>query len=195
VVKLSLEIPPVVRAVLADRAPAVPIKPNTTEENKNGSSVFSVKIPAFGVCECAKHAHTPQMRHLFTVESVMSSTTIIIIIVFVVLIVLISITAGITIPLWSMRKNKKKVEALMATGRQGEATILQLEDTGTRINDNPRMNVFLEVHIPGYPPYQVRKTVTIPLRRVELIHIGSVVSVLADPSQPANPDKVGILLK
>jgi len=125
----------------------------------------------------------------------MSCTTIIITIVFVVLIVLIAIIAGIAIPLWSMRKNKKKAEALMATGRQGEATILQLEDTGTRINDNPRMNVLLEVHIPGNPPYQVRKTVTIPLRRVALIQIGSVVSVLADPSQPANPDKVGILLK
>jgi hypothetical protein len=94
-----------------------------------------------------------------------------------------------------MRKNKQKAEALKATGQQGEATVLQLEDTGTRINDNPRVNLLLEVRIPGYPPYQVRKTVTIPIIRASQIQVGSVVTVLADPTQPTNPDKVGILLR
>jgi hypothetical protein len=124
----------------------------------------------------------------------MSDTTIIIVIAFVVLIVLITL-AGIAVPLWSLRMKKKKTEALMATGSKGEATILQLEDTGTRINDNPRINVLLEVRIPDHPPYQVRKTVTVPLVRFSQLQVGSVVAVLADPSQPANPDKVGILLR
>ena len=125
----------------------------------------------------------------------MSSTTIIIIIVFVVLVVLVSITAGIAIPLWSLRKNKQKAEVLKATGQQGEATVLQLENTGTKTNNNPRVILLLEVRIPGYAPYQVRKTVTIPSIRASQIQAGSVVTVLADPSQSANPDKVGILLR
>jgi hypothetical protein len=124
----------------------------------------------------------------------MSNTTIIVIVAFVVLIVLVA-AAGIAVPLWSLRKKKKKTEALLATGSKGEATVLQLEDTGTRVNDNPRVNVLLEVRIPGNPPYQVRKTITVPLVRLSKIQIGSVVAVLADPSQPANPDKVGILLR
>jgi hypothetical protein len=124
----------------------------------------------------------------------MSNTTIIIIVAFVVLVVLVA-AAGIAVPLWSLRKKKKKTEALMATGSKGEATVLQLEDTGTRINDNPRVNVLLEVRIPDHPPYQVRKTITVPLVRLSQIQLGSVVAVLADPSQPANPDKVGILLR
>jgi hypothetical protein len=124
----------------------------------------------------------------------MSNTTIIIIVAFVVLIVLIT-TAGIAVPLWSLRKKKKKTEVLMATGTKGEATVLQLEETGTRINGNPRVNVLLEVRIPDHPPYQVRKTITIPRVRLSQIQEGSVVTVLADSSQPANPDKVGILLR
>jgi len=124
----------------------------------------------------------------------MSDTTIIIIVAFVVLIVLIA-AAGIGVPLWSLRKKKKKTEALMATGRKGEATILELEDTGTRVNDNPRVDVLLEVRIPGNSTYQIRKTITVPLVRLSQIQVGSVVAVLADPSQPDNPDKVGILLR
>jgi len=124
----------------------------------------------------------------------MSNTTIIIIVAFVVLIVLIAV-AGIAAPLWSLRKQKKKTETLMATGKKGEATVLQLEDTGTRVNDNPRVNVLLEVRIPDHPPYQVHKTLTVPLVRLAQIQAGSVVAVMADPSQPTNPDKVGILLR
>ncbi len=124
----------------------------------------------------------------------MSDTTIIVIVILVVIIVLIAVTS-ITIPLWSLRKKKKKVENLKATGIKGEATILQIDDTGIRIHDNPQMNIMLEVRIPDHPPYQVRKTVTVPLVRLSQIQAGSVVAVIADPSEPSNPDKVGILLR
>ena len=94
-----------------------------------------------------------------------------------------------------MRANQKKAAALMATGTQGEATILQLADTGMRINDNPRVAMLLDVRIPGYPAYQVQKTMTVPLIRMSQVQAGSVVAVMADPNQPANPDKVGLLLR
>jgi hypothetical protein len=125
----------------------------------------------------------------------MSGTTIIVVVALVILIVLVSVTAGVAIPLWNIRKNKKKAEVLKATGQQGEATVLQLDDTGIRVNDNPRVKVLLEVRIPGYSPYQVQKTVTIPLVRASQIQVGSIVTVLADPTHPTNADKVGILLR
>lgn len=124
----------------------------------------------------------------------MSNTTIIIIVVIVVLIVIVSLTIGVAIPLRSLRKNKKKADILKATGQKGDAKVLQLVDTGVRINDNPRVNLLLEVHIPGYPSYQVQKTVSIPKIRASQVQVGAVVPVLADPTQPDNPDKVGILL-
>ena len=109
-------------------------------------------------------------------------------------------TLGITalaigIPLYMMRNNQKKLQNLAATGTQGEATILALQDTGMRINDDPRVAVSLEVRIPGYPPYQISKTMTIPMIRMSQVQVGAVVACLADPTQPTNPDKVALLLR
>jgi hypothetical protein len=92
------------------------------------------------------------------------------------------------------RANRKKAEAIMATGKQGTAKILGLQDTGMRINDNPRVSMLLEVTIPGYPTYQVQKTVTIPMIKISQVQTGSTVAVMADPTQPSNPDKLGLLI-
>ena len=103
--------------------------------------------------------------------------------------------AAIGIPIWYFQNQRKKAEALMATGKQGEATILSLQDTGMRINDNPRVKVLLEIRIPGYAPYQIEKTVTVPMIRLSQVQVGATVGIIADPTQPNNPDKVGLLLR
>jgi uncharacterized membrane protein YwaF len=89
---------------------------------------------------------------------------------------------------------RKKMKNLLATGRQGQAVVLGLEDTGLMVNDNPRVKLLLEVHIEGYPPYQVQKTVVVPLIRLAQVQVGSVVPVVADPTRPDNPNKLGLLL-
>jgi hypothetical protein len=93
------------------------------------------------------------------------------------------------------RRRRKKADDLMATGQQGEATVLSLEDTGMLINNNPRVRIDLEVRIPGYQPYRVKKTMTLPMIRMSQVQVGSVVNIIADPREPQNPDKVGLLLK
>ncbi len=112
-------------------------------------------------------------------------------IVFTVVIV----AASIGIPIYFMRNNQKRAQALMQSGTQGEATILSLQDTGMRINDNPRVTVVLEVRVAMRPPYQVTKTVTVPMIRMSQVQTGLVVPVMVDLSDPTNPDKVGLLLK
>src|SRR5436190_9565089 len=79
---------------------------------------------------------------------------------------LVIVAASIGIPIYFMRNNQKRAQALMQSGTQGEATILSLQDTGMRINDNPRVSVLLEVNVAMRPPYQVTKTVTIPMIRM-----------------------------
>jgi hypothetical protein len=103
--------------------------------------------------------------------------------------------AAIAIPIYFMRRNRERAEALAATGTQGEATILSLQDTGTRINENPRVTMQLEIQMPYGAPYQVTKTMTVPLIRLSQIQVGSKVQVMVDMSDPTNPDKVGLLLK
>ncbi len=88
-----------------------------------------------------------------------------------------------------------KAAELMETGQQGNAQVLRLEDTGMRVNDNPRVTMLLEVQIPGHAPYQVEKTMVVPLINLPQVQPGQQVAVLADPSEPQNPDKVGLLLR
>ncbi len=105
------------------------------------------------------------------------------------------VAASIGIPIYFMRNNQKRAEALMQSGTQGEATILSLQDTGMLINNNPRVTVLLEVRVAMRPPYQVTKSLTVPLIRLSQVQTGSVVSVMVDLSDPTNPDKIGLLLK
>jgi hypothetical protein len=103
--------------------------------------------------------------------------------------------AAIAIPIYFMRQNRQRAEALAATGTQGEATILSLQDTGMFINNNPRVTLQLEIQMPYGAPYQITKTMTVPLIRLSQIQVGSKVQVMVDMSDPTNPDKVGLLLK
>lgn len=108
---------------------------------------------------------------------------------------LVLAAAGIAIPIMWMRKKRQQAENLAASGTRGEAAILSLEDTGLRVNDNPRVTILLEIRMPNMSPYQLRKTMVIPLIRMSQVQVGTVVPVMVDLSDAANPDKVGLLLK
>lgn len=102
---------------------------------------------------------------------------------------------AIAVPIYFIRNKRKRVEELMAKGTQGEATILSLEDTGMRVNDNPRVKMDLEIRMPYGLPFKITKTVTIPLIRLSQVQVGAVIPVMVDMADPNNPDKVGLLLK
>lgn len=108
---------------------------------------------------------------------------------------LVITAAAIAVPIYFYRNQRKKAEELMAKGTQGEATILSLQDTGMLINNNPRVTLQMEIRMPYGMPYQITKTMTVPLIRLSQIQVGSVVQVMVDMSDPTNPDKVGLLLK
>ena len=108
---------------------------------------------------------------------------------------LVITAAAIAVPIYLLRNKRKKAEELMARGTQGEATILSLEDTGMRVNDNPRVKMDMEIRMPMRAPYQITKTVTIPLIRLSQVQSGAIVTVMVDMSDPTNPDKVGLMLK
>lgn len=105
---------------------------------------------------------------------------------------------AIAVPFIIIRKinenNRKRAEELAAVGTRGEAIILAVQDTGMRINDNPRVTLTLEVRIPNMPPYQIQKTITVSMFQIAQVQVGGIVGVLVDMSAPNNPDKVGILL-
>lgn len=108
------------------------------------------------------------------------------------LVIPLAVSLGIVI--WLMAK-RKRIAELVATGKQGTAVVLDLSDTGVTINDDPRVKLLLEIHIPNYQPYQAKKTVTLPLIYMSQVQTGSTVQVLADPEQPDNEKRIALLLK
>jgi hypothetical protein len=127
-----------------------------------------------------------------------SGVTILIICISLVCTLVITV-AAIAVPFIIIRKmnenSRQRAEQLAAVGIKGEATILSVQDTGMRINDNPRVAMVLDVRLPNMPSYQVQKTITISIVQLAQVQVGAVIGVLVDPSAPNNPDKVGILLR
>ena len=127
-----------------------------------------------------------------------SGVTILIICISLVCTLVITV-AAIAVPFIIIRKmnenSRQRAEQLAAVGIKGEATILSVQDTGMRINDNPRVAMVLDVRLPNMPSYQIQKTITISIVQLAQVQVGAVVGVLVDPSAPNNPDKVGILLR
>ena len=108
------------------------------------------------------------------------------------LVIPLAISFGIV--LWAMVKRKRMAE-LVATGKQGTAVVLELSDTGVSVNDNPRVRLRLDIHIPDHQPYQAQKTVTLPLIYLPQVQTGSTINILADPARPHDEKRIALLLK
>ncbi len=78
---------------------------------------------------------------------------------------------------------------LLATGESAQATIVNLWDTGTSVNDNPLVGLLLEVRPASRPPYQVKTSLLISRLQIPQYQPGRVLAVKFDPT---NPEKVAI---
>ena len=80
---------------------------------------------------------------------------------------------------------KKKAEQLFETGSKGVGTVLQVQDTGMTINDNPRVQMVFRVEpLDGTPAFDAQKTTTVS--RVEIPRQGDRYPIWYDPSDPSN---------
>ena len=98
---------------------------------------------------------------------------------------------------WYPRYRQRKVNALKATGRQGEATIIGLPDheLGPQPGESSVFTLVpikLEIRVPGIETYQVEKTFTFPSGSLDVLEKGKVVAVWVDPKAPRDLSKIVI---
>lgn len=86
--------------------------------------------------------------------------------------------------LGDMAAESQKAQHLMVSGRVGTATVNALRDTGMSINDNPVVELDLEVIVDGGVPYGVTHRQTISRLAVAGFQPGSSVPVRVDPMDP-----------
>lgn len=119
-----------------------------------------------------------------------------------VVIVVVSVLCSLALPVLIIggvivgnRNRQKRAMDLAQNGVQGMATITSLDDTGMRVNDDPRVRLGMHIELPGYPPYEVTKTLVISIVRLSQLQVGQQVIVFVDPNDRINPDRIALGLR
>jgi hypothetical protein len=82
------------------------------------------------------------------------------------------------------RGKREKVQNLMATGAKGIGVVLNVQDTGMTMNDNPRVKLTFQIDpLDGSPGFQAEKTATVS--RVAIPRIGDRYACWYDPADPS----------
>ena len=83
-----------------------------------------------------------------------------------------------------MNADGQKAQHLMANGRQGTATIVSLEQTGMYVNENPQVEMQLDVAVEGMAPYSATHRQVLAMIAIPQFQPGSSVPVRVDPQDP-----------
>ena len=83
-----------------------------------------------------------------------------------------------------MHREAETAQRLMAAGRQGSATVTALRDTGVTVNDNPQVELDLDVAVEGMPIYPVTHRQVISRLAIAGFQPGATVPVRVDPQDP-----------
>jgi hypothetical protein len=82
------------------------------------------------------------------------------------------------------KSKKQKAQELFASGSKGVGTVVQVQDTGMTINDNPRVRMIFRVEpLDGAPAFDAEKKTTVS--RVEIPRQGERYPVWYDPQDPS----------
>jgi hypothetical protein len=103
-------------------------------------------------------------------------------------VVVVVITLASLIPMFFIFGKFFKRQAanakLQQTGQPAQGQILAIQETGTRINDQPELAVTLNVNRPGQAPYQVQTTMVVSMLMIPRLQPGMTVPLKVDPMNP-----------
>jgi hypothetical protein len=80
-------------------------------------------------------------------------------------------------------RKKRKIET---GGTPGQATVVNLSQTGTYINQNPQFIFELDVNVPGMAQFRTQTRATVPMYIVQAVGPGAVLPVKVDPANPSD---------
>src|SRR5919201_2512822 len=82
------------------------------------------------------------------------------------------------------KSKRKQAQELFETGSKGVGTVVQVQDTGMTVNDNPRVRMIFRVEpLDGGAAFDAQKTTTVS--RVEIPRQGDRYPVWYDPQDPS----------
>jgi hypothetical protein len=82
------------------------------------------------------------------------------------------------------RGKREQAQQLMATGAKGVGTVVNVQDTGMTVNDNPRVKMTFQIQpLDGGPAFQAQKTKTVS--RVQIPRNGDRYACWYDAADPS----------
>ncbi|KAA3647217.1 MAG: hypothetical protein DWQ07_06870 [Chloroflexi bacterium] len=94
-------------------------------------------------------------------------------------------TFGIIFFVFRMVRNRNQnIMNLRATGLDGTAEILALQDTGMLVNNNPRVQLKMMVTPQDGEAYEVDTAMIVSMLQIPQVQPGNVVAVKIDPNDP-----------
>ena len=88
--------------------------------------------------------------------------------------------------LGQMQADAQKAQHLSVNGRPGTATITALRQTGTFVNENPEVEMDLQVSVDGMQPYPATHRQVIAMIAAPQFQPGATVPVKVDPAEPTS---------
>jgi hypothetical protein len=88
---------------------------------------------------------------------------------------------GVT--LWAVMSNRRRAR-IEQTWFDAQARILEVGETGTYINNQPKIRFKLHVESPMHPPCEVVHKQVIPLTALSQYQLGSTITVKVNPENP-----------
>lgn len=76
-------------------------------------------------------------------------------------------------------------KVMQEQGIKGEATILNVWDTGVRFGNAYQMGMQVEVRVPGREPYQTQTRASVPIVNIPQFQPGAVIPVKVHPTDPS----------
>jgi len=87
--------------------------------------------------------------------------------------------------LWARLSNSRRAR-IEQTWLDASAEILEVSETGTYINNQPKLRFRLLVNSPVVPPYEVVHKQVIPLTAIAQYSKGSTITLKVNPEKPMN---------
>jgi hypothetical protein len=82
------------------------------------------------------------------------------------------------------KRRREQAENLVATGTKAVGVVLEVEDTGMTVNDNPRVRTVFRIEpLYGAPPFEAEKTKAVS--RVQIPRAGDRYPVWFDSADPS----------
>jgi hypothetical protein len=85
-----------------------------------------------------------------------------------------------------LQADAEKAQDLAVNGRHGTATIIDIRRTGTFVNEDPEVEMDLEVSVDGMRPYPATHRQVVARVAAPQFHPGATVPVKVDPLEPTS---------